>query len=46
MDLALGVDKDATEEEDESAGRKDKRGYELEVDTHDFLNFFAKICRF
>ena len=42
VDLALRVDEDATEEEDESAGRKDKRGYELEVNTHDKINFLAR----
>ena len=57
MDLALRVDEDSAEEEDEAAGRKDKRGYELEVDTHGKINFlarwhdlfskfFANICRF
>ena len=46
VDLALRVDEDSAEEEDEAAGRKDKRGYELEVDTHGFLKFFANICRF
>ena len=42
MDFALRVDKDATEEEDKAAGGEDKRGYELEVDTHDKINFLAR----
>ena len=34
VDFSLRVDKDATEEEDESAGGEDEGGYELKIDTH------------
>ena len=46
VDFSLRVDEYATEEKNKAAGRKDKRGDELEVNTHGSLKFFANLCRF
>ena len=47
VNLALGVDEDATEEEDEASKGEDKGGYELEVGFHkvQIVNVVRKIRR-
>ena len=42
VDFSLRVDEDAAEEEDEAAGRKDKGGYQLQINSHNKINFLAR----
>lgn len=43
MDLALGVNENATEEENEASDGEHKGCYELEIYFHGFPKFFANI---